>query len=103
MPLHDCSSPQEVINFIAKAVQLEDQTYRFGYLSPSIYDVAWVSMIRKEVNNHHVWLFPECFDYILRSQLEDGTWECYASPDDGILNTLVSLLTLLVHESADKV
>ncbi|KAI1206322.1 uncharacterized protein F4807DRAFT_463811 [Annulohypoxylon truncatum] len=67
----------------------------FGFMSPSIYDTAWVSMVRKPNNaGEDEWLFPECFEFILASQLPSGAWESYASHVDGILNTSASLLAL---------
>ncbi|QGA21613.1 hypothetical protein EYB26_009324 [Talaromyces marneffei] len=69
----------------------------FGFMSPAIYDTAWVSMISKTVDEHKAWLFPECFEYILSHQLEDGGWEMYASEIDAILNTGASLLSLKRH------
>ena len=36
-------------------------------MSPAIYDIVWLSMIAKMVNGFPIWLFPECFDYILQN------------------------------------
>lgn len=47
------------------------------------------------------WLFPECFDFILKSQLPSGAWGSYASQVDGILNTSAALLALRKHMRAD--
>lgn len=70
-----------------------------GNMSCSIYDTAWLAMVRKVVRNQdgtdtRIWLFPQCFDFILAHQLPSGAWESYASPIDGILNTAASLLAL---------
>ncbi|KAI2619590.1 hypothetical protein GGR54DRAFT_639917 [Hypoxylon sp. NC1633] len=46
-----------------------------------------------------IWLFPECFDYLLRNQLEDGSWSSSASVLDGILNTAAALLAVRKHLS----
>lgn len=43
------------------------------------------------------WLFPTCFDYLLKSQLSHGGWASYASPVDGILNTMAAILALRKH------
>ncbi|KAI0898671.1 Ent-kaurene synthase [Annulohypoxylon nitens] len=67
-----------------------------GSMSPSIYDTAWLSMLRKPEGKIN-WLFPECFDFILRSQMMDGSWEAYRSEADGILNTAAALLSLKRH------
>ncbi|KAI0889799.1 Ent-kaurene synthase [Annulohypoxylon maeteangense] len=67
-----------------------------GFMSSSIYDTAWLSMLRKPGCKTN-WLFPECFDFILRSQTPDGAWESYRSDTDGILNTVAALLSLRKH------
>ncbi|KAI0150011.1 Ent-kaurene synthase [Hypoxylon sp. NC0597] len=69
----------------------------FGSFSPSIYDTAWLSMIEHPDDKVNRWLFPECFEFILRHQSEDGSWESYASHVDGILNTAAALLSLKKH------
>jgi hypothetical protein len=65
----------------------------FGSMSASVYDAAWLSMVRKD----GTWLFPECFDFILDQQLDSGGWQSYATPVDGILNTAAGLLSLTKH------
>lgn len=67
-----------------------------GSMSSSIYDTAWLSMVEKPVHSGD-WLFPQCFEFILRHQLENGAWESYATTVDGILNTAASLLALKRH------
>lgn len=67
-----------------------------GSFSPSVYDTAWLAMIQKPAYSG-VWLFPECFDYVLEQQLPCGAWDSYATPTDGILNTAASLLALKKH------
>jgi hypothetical protein len=74
-----------------------DDHYGFGSMSGAVYDTAWVSLVTKPVDGKLVWLFPECFDYILRSQLDDGSWGAPASQVDGILNTAAGLLSLIRH------
>ncbi|OTA68818.1 Ent-kaurene synthase [Hypoxylon sp. EC38] len=69
----------------------------FGSFSPSIYDTAWLSMIEHPYDKVKRWLFPECFEFILQSQSEDGSWESYSSQIDGILNTASALLSLKKH------
>ncbi|KAJ5370472.1 Phyllocladan-16-alpha-ol synthase [Penicillium cataractarum] len=75
---------------------LEDP-HGLGFMSPAIYDTAWVSMIQKGADGQRTWLFPECFEYLLQTQLEDGSWITYASQIDGILNTAASLLSMKRH------
>ncbi len=70
-----------------------------GSATAAIYDTAWVSMITKHVDGRDQWLFPECFQFLLDNQLSEGSWESYASLDDGILNTLAALLALKKHSN----
>lgn len=74
-----------------------DDPRGFGFMSPAVYDTAWVSMVSKAVDNQTTWVFPECFEYILTHQLESGGWAMYASEIDAILNTAASLLALKKH------
>lgn len=78
------------------ASQYCNPSYECGSMSPAIYDVAWLSMVEKP-NGSGLWLFPQCFEYILDHQLPDGAWESYASVADGILNTAATLLSLKKH------
>ena len=71
-----------------------------GTLTPSVYDSAWVSMVKKEANGEKIWLFPASFRYILEQQNLDGSWDSYSSEIDGILNTLAALLSLMTHKVA---
>ena len=70
-----------------------------GCFTCAVYDTAWVSMVAKSTENGKVWLFPECFRYIIDSQLPDGGWPSYAADVDGILNTAASLLALKTHQT----
>lgn len=69
----------------------------YGTMSPAVYDTAWVAMIEKTVDGNKQFLFPECFQFLLESQLPSGAWETYASEVDGILNTSAALLALKKH------
>lgn len=55
-------------------------------------------MIEKPVGSGQ-WLFPECFDYILRHQSNNGDWPSYETVADGILNTAAALLAIRRHLS----
>lgn len=69
-----------------------------GFMSCAVYDTAWVAMVAKPTAaGGRQWLFPQCFDYILDAQQEDGSWPTYAAPIDGILNTAASLLAVKKH------
>lgn len=77
-----------------------NQDKGFGSFSISIYDTAWLAMIRAPGQPGR-WLFPESFSYLLLSQTKEGMWPTYASPIDGILNTLAGLLALVKHRKSD--
>ncbi|KAK3942833.1 Copalyl diphosphate synthase [Diplogelasinospora grovesii] len=71
-----------------------------GAMSASVYDTAWLSMVQKPATSGAeagVWLFPECFEFVLAQQLPSGAWESYATPIDGVLNTAAGLLSLKRH------
>ncbi|KAL5941080.1 hypothetical protein ACKVV1_005809 [Pyricularia oryzae] len=70
-----------------------------GSITPSIYDTAWLALVKKQnAKGEQQWLFSECFQYILETQLADGGWQS-CSQVDGILNTAASLLALRRHAS----
>lgn len=73
-----------------------------GSMTPAIYDTAWVSMVSKKINGNTQWLFPECFTFLLDTQLPDGGWESYATAYDGILNTMAALLAMKKHGSSPE-
>ena len=66
-------------------------------MSCTIYDTAWLAQVSKLDGNARIWLFPECFHYVLQNQQPDGSWPSYAADIDGILNTAASLLALQLH------
>ena len=67
-------------------------------LSCSIYDTAWVSMIKKTIDGVPTWLFPSSFAHILDTQNPDGGWcSGLASDLDIILSTMAALLSLARH------
>lgn len=76
------------------------QYNNLGSATVAIYDTAWVSMVSKVEGDQEIWLFPECFQYLLESQLPNGGWKCYSSRDDGLLNTLAALLAMKMHTNA---
>ncbi|KAI2628670.1 hypothetical protein GGR54DRAFT_357025 [Hypoxylon sp. NC1633] len=75
----------------------------FGSMSSSVYDTAWLSMVRRPtsvdfgIGVDRPWLFPECFEYVLSQQLPSGAWQSYTTCVDGILNTAAALLSLKRH------
>lgn len=87
------SSANELLR---KLSQRYDRVYGYGTMSCTIYDTAWVSMVL--VPGRTEYLFPECFEYVLRRQsLSDGSFEGYASDLDSLLNTLAALLAMKKH------
>ncbi|KAF2706117.1 Ent-kaurene synthase [Pleomassaria siparia CBS 279.74] len=92
------ASAQSLVHEIALSVRHPDG---LGAFTPAIYDTAWLSMIVKETNGSKRLLFPKCFTYLLEQQQEDGSWLCYASPIDGILNSLAALLSLIKYSRHD--
>lgn len=69
-----------------------------GSFSPAIYDTAWLAMVCKG-GSDPAWLFPECFNFLLLTQNDDGGWPAYASEVDGILNTMAATIALRKHDS----
>ncbi|KAL4999865.1 hypothetical protein BDV10DRAFT_200525 [Aspergillus recurvatus] len=92
-----CSCPRDVVVYISKLAQNTEDMAWFTTFSPSIYDSAWLSMVYRYADGQLSWLFPECFDYVLSHQLENGVWPSTASTVDGILNTSAALLALLTR------
>ncbi|KAI1390886.1 Ent-kaurene synthase [Hypoxylon trugodes] len=86
-------------SLLQNTVDSSDQVFGFGSMSCSIYDTAWVSLVTKIIDGKQQWLFPECFDFLLHTQGEDGSWGKTASQIDGILSTGASLLSLLRHRA----
>lgn len=78
----------------------EDQS--LGSATVAIYDTAWVAMISKVTDRKARWVFPECFQFLLNSQLPDGGWESHGSIDDKILNTMAALLAMIKHKNAQS-
>ena len=73
-----------------------------GSMSISIYDTAWIATISKKVAGKTEWLVPESFQFLLDSQLPNGSWDSYASEVDGILNSMAALLALKTHAKAPQ-
>ncbi|KAF9888181.1 hypothetical protein FE257_009176 [Aspergillus nanangensis] len=84
------SQARALMQYVAQA---EGKTHAFGTLTSSLYDTAWVALVRKPDDNTTL-LFPECFQYVLDTQLPSGGWECCHFEIDGIMNTLGGLLAL---------
>ena len=87
---------QTLIQQLAAGCQSND----LGSATVTVYDTAWVSMVSKFEDGHGIWLFPECFHYLLDTQLPSGGWESHASLDDRLLHSLAALLAMKKHMSA---
>lgn len=85
-------------SLLQRAWEGHDDKYGSGSMSCAPYDTAWVSLITKTTGGEKRWLFPECFEFILRGQSDDGSWGTDSNSQiDGILNTAASLLSLKRH------
>ena len=74
--------------------------YHVGTVVNGAYDTAWVSMVRKRADDASPpnWLFPECFEFLLSQQSENGGWGSASSPImEQITCSLVSVLAIKVH------
>jgi len=72
-----------------------------GSFSTVAYESSWVSLVqKKEANGDKKWRFPECFQYLLDTQDENGGWTGIRCPSevDAILNALAALLSLKKHK-----
>ena len=85
---------QDLVQDVAQACERVES---LGRVNCADYDTAWLSMIIKSVNGEPVWLFPECFRYLLTSQHPEGGWGTYLSEVDGILSTMAVLWAFKVH------
>ena len=83
---------------VRQLIDEHDPKYGVGSMTCSIYDTAWVSMVRRTTDDDHSkWLFPWSFHYLLGHQQHDGGWHSSTADVDGILNTLAALLALCKH------
>ncbi|KAF2964174.1 hypothetical protein GQX73_g9398 [Xylaria multiplex] len=87
-------------SLIRTALENYTDKYGLGAMSVAAYDTAWVAMVTKVVDGQKQWLFPECFEYVLSTQSEDGGWTIGSGAQiDGILNTAGPLLALKRHHA----
>lgn len=86
-------------SLIRTALENYTEKYGLGAMSVAAYDTAWVSIVTKVIDGQKQWLFPECFEYVLSTQSEDGSWATGSLAQiDGILNTAGPLLALKKHQ-----
>ena len=93
---------QRVQVLLRKMVE-ESQSCTHSSHTISIYDIAWVSMVMKTVNEEPRWAFPESFFFLLDQQGSDGGWDGHDNSEDGILNTLAALLAMTRHEKSTNI
>ncbi|KAI0805717.1 hypothetical protein GGR55DRAFT_690426 [Xylaria sp. FL0064] len=95
------ASPSEQAQLLATRLPNQCSNHNgFGSMSPSIYDTAWLAMVPKTNGKEVAWRFPGCFKFIIDQQLPSGGWESYATPVDGVLNTVAALLALKKHSKS---
>lgn len=97
-----CPAPIDIVQDIIALNDEHGSASRFGSFSSAVYDTAWLSMISKVDFGHRDPLFPDCFNYLLESQQDDGTWGAAASQVDGILNSLAGLLALATRKRSNQ-
>ncbi|KAL8723334.1 MAG: hypothetical protein Q9181_007307 [Wetmoreana brouardii] len=90
----------DAARLVKSLVEKYQEAGLLGSLSCTVYDTAWVSMVKKVIDGKEVRLFPSSFQYILDSQQPDGGWLSYGSEINGIMNTAAALHALCHHKSA---
>ena len=87
------------VDLLRSIAEGQDPYYGFGNMSCSVYDTAWVSMVRSpNKDTSSEWLFPQSFGYVLDTQLSSGGWDSDSlEMADSILSTMAGLLTLQKH------
>ncbi|KAI1438940.1 terpene synthase family protein [Xylaria sp. CBS 124048] len=87
-------------SLIRTALENYTEKYGLGAMSVAAYDTAWVAMVTKVIDGQKQWLFPECFEYVLATQSDEGGWTIGSGAQiDGILNTAGPLLALKRHQT----
>jgi hypothetical protein len=95
------TSTSSLVHEVAASI-LDQNAGGFGSFTPAVYDTAWLAMIvRRSGNDTQELLFPDYFTYLIQEQKEEGTWDCYESRTDEILNSLAALLAILKYSQRD--
>ena len=97
-----CPPPIDIIQDIVALNDESGSASRFGSFSGGVYDTAWLSMVSKFDLGLRSPLFPDCFNYLLASQQDDGAWGATASQVDGITNSLAGLLALATRRRSKR-
>ena len=91
-------------DLLRSIVEDHDSYHGFGNMSCSVYDTAWVSMIRSPYQNTcSEWLFPQSFRFVLEAQQASGGFSSDSTDTaDSILSTMAGLLTLQKHSKVNS-
>ncbi|KAJ5101069.1 hypothetical protein N7456_007121 [Penicillium angulare] len=89
------------------AESLETPYQGSSSMTPAVYDTAWVSMVsKKEIHGGQTstrWLFPECFQAIINSQSEKGSFCSGGAQVDEILSTMAAILAIYEHQNSPHI
>lgn len=64
-----------------------------SFLPPSPYETAWVAMVAGPQSPHRP-MFPQCLEWIIRHQREEGYWGELGNPMDSLTSTLACVVAL---------
>ncbi|KAI9035717.1 uncharacterized protein KD926_002968 [Aspergillus affinis] len=95
-------------NVVALLANSFDNPYNgTSSMTTTIYHTAWVSMVSKAETRDGVsrsfWLFPECFETVLKSQSPDGGFCVNGTQLDSILSTMAATLALCKHQKSQSI
>ncbi|KAJ5537187.1 hypothetical protein N7513_010373 [Penicillium frequentans] len=83
------------LRLVQDLLQNCDPSYGIGTVTSSVWDTAWVSMLRSK--DGESWAFPECFEYLLKSQASNGGWGNPFRDIEQIYCSLVAILAMKAH------
>ena len=66
---------EEAFALIGQLAEACTQAAAFSSFSTTIYDTAWAAMVSKDFHGKKQWLFPQCFEYLLAHQMDEGGWD----------------------------
>ncbi|KAI0509178.1 hypothetical protein F5B22DRAFT_638190 [Xylaria bambusicola] len=92
----DCFAHDAASMFLDLSRELSKKN-PIGSFSPAVYDTAWLARISTR-DGEPRWLFPQCFQYLLKTQDESGGWLIAGSETNNILNTMAAIMALRDHE-----
>ncbi|KAJ5785388.1 uncharacterized protein N7503_010600 [Penicillium pulvis] len=80
------------LRLVQDLLQRCDPSYGIGTVTSSVWDTAWVSMLRSKDGKS--WAFPECFEYLVKSQASNGGWGNPFRDIEQICCSLVAILAI---------